>query len=51
MYLQGLKGASWSRIPALYFHDNPASRTSRTKTVFFPNTAHCAKILANPASE
>lgn len=37
----------------LLFHDNPASRNSVIsipKTIFFPNTASRAKILANPAS-
>ena len=38
---------------ARLFHDNPAGRTpviSNPKTIFFPNSASCAKILANPAS-
>lgn len=38
---------------ARLFHDNPACRTpviSNPKTIFFPNSASCAKILANPAS-
>ena len=45
----GSPGPEFARL----FHDNPACRTpviSNPKTIFFPNSASCAKILANPAS-
>ena len=53
--LNGGRGGGGSPGPefARLFHDNPACRTpviSNPKTIFFPNSASCAKILANPAS-
>ena len=45
----GSPGPEFARL----FHDNPACRTpviSNPKTIFFPHSASCAKILANPAS-
>ena len=45
----GSPGPEFARL----FHDHPACRTpviSNPKTIFFPNSASCTKILANPAS-
>ena len=55
--VSGSGGGGGGRSPgpefARLFHNNPACRTpviSNPNTIFFPNSASCAKILANPAS-